>query len=67
MRVGPRFWGHARTLDAATGAEQWRYEPEAPMDASPAIAAGTVYLNTKYGLHAIDAATGERRFHSDAA
>lgn len=53
--------------DRESGDEAWTYEFETRYDdpRSPAVADGTVYLPAESALHAIDAATGERRWRYD--
>ncbi len=53
-------------LDAATGAQRWRYATQGSVTSSPRIADGTVYVGGQDGsLHAVDARTGERRWTTD--
>ena len=70
-------FGRVYAVDAATGAERWRYDPEingqwgryACCDAinrGVAVWQGRVYVGTLDGyLHAIDAATGKRIYKVD--
>lgn len=51
-------------LDAATGAERWRYRTEAPMACSPAVAGGSAYViegGTSMHLLGLAARSGELR------
>lgn len=54
---------HIRAFDVADGTERWRYDTDAETKGAPAIADGTVYVTATDGLHAVDAASGERVFH----
>lgn len=50
-------------LDAASGAERWRYQISAYVTrSSPAVVDGTVYIGGGFGVHALDAATGQQRW-----
>ncbi|MEN0109832.1 MAG: PQQ-binding-like beta-propeller repeat protein [Planctomycetota bacterium] len=52
--------GRLLALDAATGAERWRFAISAPLRGEPTVVAGAAWLAGCDGkLHAIDAATGE--------
>lgn len=53
---------HVRAFDAASGEEQWRYDTGSESKGTPAVAGGRVFVNSRDGLHAIDAATGDRAF-----
>ena len=51
-------------LDAATGAQRWRFETGDVVHASPAVANGAVYVGSWDGrFYAIDAASGKERWH----
>ena len=70
-------WGYVYAVDAATGREVWRYDPEAThlaarhpccdlVNRGVAVWKGKVYVGSVDGrLHAIDAATGKRVWVSD--
>ncbi|MGO9632631.1 MAG: PQQ-dependent dehydrogenase, methanol/ethanol family [Steroidobacteraceae bacterium] len=70
-------WGRVYSMDAATGKERWRYDPEADgqwgryaccdaVNRGLAASGGTVYVGALDGyLHAIDAHTGARRWKVD--
>lgn len=50
-------------LDAATGAERWRFEiSEYVTRSSPAVVDGTVFVGGGFAFHAINAATGQERW-----
>jgi outer membrane protein assembly factor BamB len=53
---------HVRAFDAASGEEQWRYDTRSESKGTPAVAGGRAFVNSRDGLHAIDAATGDREF-----
>lgn len=54
-------------LDAATGAEQWRYATDMPLGHSPTVVDGTAYVGGfDHRLHAIDSATGTRKWVFEA-
>lgn len=53
---------HLRAFDAETGAEQWRYDTGSETKSTPAVADGRVFVNARNGLHAVDAASGERLY-----
>ncbi|WP_188879363.1 outer membrane protein assembly factor BamB family protein [Halarchaeum nitratireducens] len=57
---------HLSAFDAADGAERWRYDTAAESKGTPAVAAGTVYVAARDGLHAVDAESGERVFRQPA-
>lgn len=51
--------GHVYALDAATGAERWRFRTGGRVRSSPAIADARVYVGSMDGvLYALDVATG---------
>lgn len=70
-------WSVVHALDARTGEEIWRYDPEVPREHASkgccdvvnrgvALHEGTVYVGAFDGnLHAIDAVTGERKWMVD--
>ncbi|WP_413151253.1 PQQ-dependent dehydrogenase, methanol/ethanol family [Amaricoccus sp. W119] len=70
-------WSIVHALDAVTGEELWRYDPEVPgeygangccdvINRGVAVYDGKVYVGAFDGwLHAIDAATGERAWKVD--
>ena len=70
-------FGRVYAVDAATGAERWRYDPEVngqwgryaccdAINRGVAVWQGRVYVSTLDGfLHAIDAATGKRIYKVD--
>lgn len=49
-------------LDAATGSLKWSYIAESPVETSPAVADGMVYVTAGPLLYALDAATGTLRW-----
>ena len=52
--------GSVYAVDAATGAERWRFAAGGPVDSSPAVVNGVVYIGGGDGaLLALEAATGE--------
>ncbi len=53
---------HVRAFDAASGEQRWRYDTGSESKSTPAVAGGRVFVNSRDGLHAVDAATGERAF-----
>lgn len=57
--------GHLVALDLATGAELWRFTGSTGMRGAPAVAGDTVYVGGGIdgGIYALDAATGELRWH----
>jgi outer membrane protein assembly factor BamB len=56
--------GGIYALDAATGAQRWRFETGDVVHASPAVANGVVYAGSWDGrFYAIDLATGKERWH----
>lgn len=71
------LWGWVYAVDAATGKELWRYDPEVPGQAARnaccdipnrgvAVFKGKVYVASLDGrLHAIDAATGKKIWEAD--
>ncbi|MGW0660974.1 outer membrane protein assembly factor BamB family protein [Streptodolium elevatio] len=52
--------------DPATGRELWRVAVDRHVTAPPRFAGGAVYVSCEGGLHALDAATGARRWVADA-
>lgn len=55
----PSLSGRVIALDAATGAERWRYTPEAPRLGAVTVDGGRVYLALQNGqVVVLDAATG---------
>src|SRR5271165_6601826 len=70
-------WGRVYSLDAATGAERWRYDPEVDgqwgryaccdvVNRGLAVAEHTVYVGALDGyLHALDSDSGKRRWKVD--
>ena len=64
--VGARD-GFLYALDAATGAERWRFDHKVSwVNASPAVAGGLVYASSSDGrfTQAVDAATGAERWRA---
>ncbi len=56
-------FGFAAALDAATGAEVWRHETNAPVRTPPTAYRGQVYLVTNINeMIALDQATGEEKW-----
>jgi len=51
-----------RAFDVATGNEQWRYDTGSRSYTTPAVATGRVFIASSEGLHAVDAASGERLY-----
>ena len=50
-------------LDAATGAERWRFQTQGEVYSQPCVAEGTVYFGSKdRHVYALDAATGAERW-----
>ncbi len=70
-------WGKVIAVDAATGKQRWVYDPEVDgqfgryaccdvVNRGVAVWQGTVYVGATDGwLHAIDAATGKRKWKAD--
>lgn len=70
-------WGRVYSVDAATGKERWRYDPQVDgqwgryaccdvVNRGLAASGGTIYVGALDGyLHAIDANTGRRRWKVD--
>ncbi len=53
------FEGRLYALNAITGAELWNFTTSAPVESSPAVANGVVYIGSDNGdLYALNAATG---------
>ena len=71
-------WGYVYALDAATGQERWRYDPQAAPAAARnpccdlvnrgvAVWRGKVYVASLDGrLHALDAASGRKLWEADS-
>ena len=60
--------GISYALDAATGAEQWRFQGDSAMESTPTVADGAVYITSDNGtFYAIDAETGELRWQFEQA
>ncbi len=59
--------GNVYALDAATGAQRWKFATKDVVHASPAIARGTVFIGSwdSY-LYALDAATGAEKWRFKA-
>ncbi|WP_424007437.1 PQQ-binding-like beta-propeller repeat protein [Haloferax denitrificans] len=51
-----------RAFELADGSERWRYDLESDAKGAPAVADGAVFVVTGDAVHAVDLATGERRF-----
>ncbi|RNJ26306.1 outer membrane protein assembly factor BamB family protein [Halosegnis longus] len=67
FRRGIDYSGKVYAIDAQTGTQRWRFDPEAgSIRTSPTVADGTVYVGTT-NLEAIDAATGRRRWQFETA
>ena len=58
---------HLRAFERADGTERWRYPLESDAKGAPAIADGAVFAVTSESVHAVELATGERRFRIDTA
>lgn len=58
---------HLRAFESADGTERWRYGLESDAKGAPAIADGAVFAVTSEGVHAVELATGERRFRVDTS
>ena len=58
------YSGRLHCLDAASGRELWVRDLEGPMLHSPSVDAGTVYAASMAGVWALDAASGEVRWHA---
>ncbi|GAA4853646.1 serine/threonine-protein kinase [Kitasatospora terrestris] len=59
---------HVYALDAATGAERWRFDAPVVLFTPPAVADGAVYVADYLGtLYALDAATGRDRWRGSTA
>src|SRR3989304_5363982 len=58
--------GHSGVIDEgapASGALKWTFATGAPIDSSPAVVNGIVYIGSRdHNLYALDAATGEVRW-----
>src|SRR5262249_43947248 len=67
---GTTLDGTLLALDAATGAGRWRFRPGFEVEqiqgwrGAPEAVAGTVYAPSTQGLYALDAQTGEPRWHA---
>ncbi|WP_148413821.1 PQQ-binding-like beta-propeller repeat protein [Haloferax sp. KTX1] len=55
-----------RAFELADGSERWRYDLESDAKGAPAVADGAVFVVTGDAVHAVDLATGERRFRGEA-
>lgn len=60
-----QFGGRVLALDANTGSLKWQYHSGA-WYLTPAVANGTVYVPSNYGLDALDANTGAYKWNSYA-
>jgi len=54
--------GRVVALDAQTGETRWSYQADGPIQPSLASAEGIVYASDTTALHAIEVATGEKRW-----
>ena len=55
--------GHVYAVDAATGAEKWRFKTRGDVWTAPAVANGVVYFGSyDTHLYAVDAATGAEKW-----
>ncbi|MCX5095013.1 PQQ-binding-like beta-propeller repeat protein [Streptomyces sp. NBC_00365] len=54
----------APTLTAPSGEQRWKFYASRGVYSSPAVTAGTVCVNVYGDLHAVDTATGKRRWRS---
>jgi serine/threonine-protein kinase len=46
-------------LDAATGTPRWKYATSKPIQSSPAVVDGIVYIGSFEKVYALEAATGQ--------
>ncbi|WP_205628377.1 PQQ-binding-like beta-propeller repeat protein [Haloprofundus marisrubri] len=53
---------HLRAFDAETGEQQWRYDTDSESKSTPAVADDRVFVNSRDGLHAVDATDGSTLF-----
>lgn len=60
-------WDELVVIDPTQGEIEWRYEQLADGGSTPALADELVLVASENGLHALDAMTGERRWHNDTA
>lgn len=59
--------GSVYALDVADGSLRWRFQTEAPVFSSPAVAGGTLFIGSDDGfLYALDADSGELRWRFEA-
>ncbi len=77
LYIGEGGYGGLSALDPATGAEHWRFDTHGATWASPTAADGAVYIASDAvfdvdqedpapsALYAVDAATGEERWHTE--
>jgi outer membrane protein assembly factor BamB/dienelactone hydrolase len=76
LYIGQGGYGGLYALDPVTGAEQWRFDTHGATWVSPTVSDGTVYIASDAvfdvdqedpapsALYAVDAATGEERWHT---
>ncbi|WP_153556484.1 outer membrane protein assembly factor BamB family protein [Roseimaritima sediminicola] len=65
-RANPQGTGAVAESLPAQLSEQWRYEAGEPIEATPVVVQGVVYVADVEGtVHAIDAQTGQRRWTSE--
>jgi outer membrane protein assembly factor BamB len=60
--------GEVASLDAETGAEQWKVKPAGPLRGSPTVAFNAVYVMTQDNkIHALDPADGKSLWNESAS
>ncbi|RDZ54085.1 hypothetical protein DEQ92_08380 [Haloferax sp. Atlit-6N] len=57
---------HLRAFELGDGTERWHYDLGSDAKGAPAVADGAVFVVTDDAVHAVDLATGERRFRVES-
>jgi len=58
--------GHVYAVDAASGTEKWKFKADGPVDATPAIFKGKVFVGGQRNFYVLDAASGVKVESFDA-